>query len=115
MPMMFFGNYPLVEFLNAVTGWDFDVEEVLTTGARIQTVRHSFNIREGIQASDVKLPPRMLGQPPLEEGPLSGVSIDVESLAADYRQAMGWDPDSGEPRADTLEKLGLTRLVKNHS
>ena len=114
MPMMFFGNYPLVEFLNAVTGWDLDVEEVLTTGARIQTVRHSFNIREGIQASDVKLPPRMLGQPPLGKGPLSGVTIDVDSLAADYRQAMGWDPDSGIPQAGTLEKLGLTGLVKNH-
>ncbi len=114
MPLMFFGNYPLVEFLNAVTGWDLDMEEVLTTGARIQTVRHSFNIREGIQASDVKLPPRMLGQPPLDEGPLSGVTIDVDSLAAEYRQAMGWDPDSGIPQAGTLEKLGLTRLVKNH-
>ena len=97
MPMMFFGNYPLVEFLNAVTGWDLDVEEVLTTGARIQTVRHSFNIREGIQASDVKLPPRMLGQPPLDKGPLSGVTIDVDSLSAEYRQAMGWDPDTSRP------------------
>jgi aldehyde:ferredoxin oxidoreductase len=114
MPLMFFGNYPLVEFLNAVTGWDLDVEEVLTTGARIQTVRHCFNIREGIQASDVKLPQRMLGQPPLEEGPLSGVRIDVDSLARDYRQAMGWDPDSGKPQTGTLKKLGLTQLLENH-
>ncbi len=113
MPLMFFGNYPLVEFLNAVTGWDIDVDEVLTTGARIQTVRHCFNIREGIQPSDVKLPQRMLGQPPLEHGPLSGVTIDVDSLAADYRQAMGWDPDSGKPQAGTLEKLGLTQLLEN--
>jgi aldehyde:ferredoxin oxidoreductase len=30
MPMMFFGNYPLIEFFNAVTGWDLDADEVLT-------------------------------------------------------------------------------------
>jgi aldehyde:ferredoxin oxidoreductase len=114
MPLMFFGNYPLVEFFNAVTGWDLDVEEVLTTGARIQTLRHCFNIREGIQPSDVKLPQRMLGRPPQEEGPLSGVTIDVDSLARDYRQAMGWDPDSGKPDDAMLEKLGLAQLVKNY-
>ncbi len=24
MPMMFFGNFPLLDFINAVTGWDAD-------------------------------------------------------------------------------------------
>jgi aldehyde:ferredoxin oxidoreductase len=111
MPMMFFGNYPLVEFFNAVTGWDLDIDEVLTTGARIQTLRHSFNLREGIAPSDVKLPKRMAGQPPQEEGPVAGVTLDVDNLAREYRQAMGWDPDSGQAQKSTLEKLGLTELV----
>jgi aldehyde:ferredoxin oxidoreductase len=114
MPMMFFGNYPLVEFFNAVTGWDLDVDEVLTTGARIQTLRHCFNLREGIAPSDVKLPKRMVGQPPQEEGPVAGVTLDVDNLAREYRQAMGWDPDSGQPQKTTLEKLGLTELVNAH-
>jgi aldehyde:ferredoxin oxidoreductase len=114
MPMMFFGNYPLVDFFNAVTGWDLDVKEVLSTGARIQTLRHCFNLREGIVPADVKLPKRMLGQPPHEEGPVAGVTVDVDSLAREYRQAMGWDPDSGQPGESTLEKLGLTQLVKTH-
>jgi aldehyde:ferredoxin oxidoreductase len=114
MPMMFFGNFPLVEFFNAVTGWDLDVDEVLTTGARIQTLRHCFNLREGIVPSDVKLPKRMAGQPPQEEGPVAGVTLDVDNLAREYRQAMGWDPDSGIPDENTLEKLGLTQLVKTH-
>ncbi|MEJ2223301.1 MAG: aldehyde ferredoxin oxidoreductase family protein [Desulfobacterales bacterium] len=114
MPMMFFGNYPLIEFFNAVTGWDLDADEVLTTGARIQTLRHCFNQREGIAPSDVKLPKRMLGQPPQEEGPVAGVTLDVDNLAREYRQAMGWDPDSGQPQESTLEKLDLTELVKTH-
>jgi aldehyde:ferredoxin oxidoreductase len=112
MPMMFFGNYPLIEFFNAVTGWDLDVAEVLTTGARIQTLRHCFNLREGFTPVDIKLPDRMAGTPPQTDGPLAGITIDVDSLACEYRQAMGWDPDSGKPEDTTLDKLGLTDLVK---
>jgi len=114
MPMMFFGNYPLVEFLNAVTGWDLDIAEVLTTGARIQTLRQSFNIREGIRPSDVKLPDRMLGRPPQKDGPVAGVTLDIDNLAREYRQAMGWNPDSGMPDEKTLKKLGLIQLVEKH-
>ena len=114
MPMMFFGNFPLIEFFNAVTGWNLDANEVLKSGARIQTLRHCFNQREGITPSDVKLPQRMAGQPPQEEGPVAGVTLDVDNLAREYRQAMGWDPDSGRPDDDTLEKLGLAQLVKNY-
>ena len=110
MPMMFFGNYPLVEFFNAVTGWDLDVSEVLTAGARIQTLRQCFNLREEITPAAVKLPDRMIGSPPQEDGPLAGITIDVDSLAREYRQAMGWDPDSGQPDQATLIKLGLRDL-----
>jgi aldehyde:ferredoxin oxidoreductase len=54
----------------------------------------------------------MLGQPPQEEGPVAGVTLDVDNLAREYRQAMGWDPESGEPGKATLEKLGLRDLVE---
>ena len=112
MPFMFFGNFPLIELLNAVTGWGIDVTESLAIGARIQTLRQIFNIREGITVRDVRLPDRMTGRPPQSEGPLAGVTIDVESLARDYRQAMGWDEETGVPSQQTLEKLGLAELVK---
>ena len=114
MPLMFFGNLPLVEFFNAATGWDFSIAEMLTVGARIQTLRQCFNLREGIHAPDIKLPDRMLGRPPQEKGPLAGVTVDVDSLAEQYRHCMGWDPQSGHPEDATLEKLGLSELVKRH-
>jgi aldehyde:ferredoxin oxidoreductase len=112
MPFMFFGNFPLIELLNAVTGWGLDVAEALATGARIQTLRQSFNIREGIAPQTVRLPDRMSGRPPQSAGPLAGVTIDVESLARDYRCAMGWDAETGIPTKETLEKLGLSALVE---
>jgi len=114
MPFMFFGNFPLIELLNAVTGWEMNLAESLATGARIQTLRQCFNLREGIAVQDVRLPDRMAGRPPQSEGPLAGVTIDVDSLARDYRQAMGWDADTGMPRQDTLEKLGLAELIKEY-
>ncbi len=114
MPLMFFGNFPFIEFFNAVTGWELGVDDVLTTGARIQTLRQSFNVREGIQPADVRLPERMAGRPPQAEGPVAGVTLDVDSLAREYRQAMGWDPASGRAQDGTLEKLGLTRLINTH-
>ena len=114
MPLMFFGNFRFVDFFNAVTGWDFSVADVLTAGARIQTLRQGVNVREGLQPSDIKLPARMAGRPPQKEGPVANVTLDVDSLAHEYRQAMGWDPESGRPDEGTLEKLGLTSLFKAH-
>ena len=113
-PLMFFGNFPFIDFFNAVTGWDLSVAEILTTGARIQTLRQCFNVREGIQPSDIKLPARMTGRPPQKEGPVADVTLDVDNLAHEYRQAMGWDPESGRAQESTLEKLGLTPLIKSH-
>jgi aldehyde:ferredoxin oxidoreductase len=113
MPMIFFGNYPLIEFFNAVTGLDVDVTEVFSTGARIQTLRQCFNIREGIQSSDIKLPGRLSGRPPMQAGPVSDVTIDVDNLKREYFQSMGWDADSGEPQEETLERLGLGQLIRD--
>jgi aldehyde:ferredoxin oxidoreductase len=114
MPLMFFGNFPFVDFLNAVTGWEVDIKQVLSAGARIQTLRQSFNIREGLQPADVKMPQRMVGRPPHAEGPVAGVTLDVDSLACEYREAMGWDPQTGRPESSVLEDLGLAELIKAH-
>ncbi|KPJ51461.1 MAG: hypothetical protein AMJ37_04795 [Dehalococcoidia bacterium DG_18] len=113
-PVIFFGNYPLLEFLNAVTGWGMDMAEALETGARIQTLRQAFNLREGIEPREIKLPPRMAGVPPKSDGPLAGITIDIDSLASEYRKAMGWDPDSGHPTEATLERLGLKEFTETY-
>ena len=113
-PVIFFGNYPLLEFLNAVTGWGMDMAEALETGARIQTLRQAFNLREGIGPREIKLPTRMAGVPPKSEGPLAGITIDIDSLASEYRKAMGWDPDTGYPTEATLGRLGLKEFTETY-
>ena len=112
MPLMYFGNFQLIEFFNAVTGADLDISEVLTTGARIQNLRQCFNVREGFPSALVKMPARMAGRPPQSEGPVAGITLDIDSLAREYRKAMGWDVQDGFPKKITLDNLGLTSLVE---
>jgi aldehyde:ferredoxin oxidoreductase len=113
-PTVMFGNFRMLDFLDAVTGWDIDMDEALETGRRIQTLRQAFNIREGIEPSKIKLPNRMVGIPSMTAGPLAGITIDIESLAREYYAAMGWDPDTAYPTKPTLEELGLLDLVRKH-
>jgi aldehyde:ferredoxin oxidoreductase len=103
----------MVDYLNAVTGWGLDMDEVLETGARIQTLRLCFNIREEINPLGFRLHQRMIGDPPMKDGPVAGVTVDIDSLAHEYRKAMGWDPDTGLPRDATIERLGLKDLVSS--
>ncbi len=88
-----------------------NMENILEAGARVQTLRQCFNIREGLRTTDLRLHSRMKGDPPMAEGPVGGVTIDETSLARGYRKAMGWDPESGQPKDETLKRLGLKALV----
>jgi len=111
MPFMS-GVFPILELINGVTGWDMSVSEALKTGARIQTLRQLFNAREGISPLDYALPNRLAGIPPKSEGPLRGITIDIDTLAGEYRKAMEWDPETGNPTEACLDKLGLLELVQ---
>jgi aldehyde:ferredoxin oxidoreductase len=101
------GEPPFLAWLRAATGWDVDEEELFRTGRRIQALRHAFNAREGIIPAQVTLPGRERGQPPLEIGPLAGVTLDTEAMAKSYFEAMGIDPVTGWPLPETARELGL--------
>jgi len=93
--------------LTYTTGTEFTHEDVLTIGKRIATLRIAFNLREGIRNVDIPVPGRMIGQPPLEAGPLEGVTVDLATQVREYCSAMDWDPETGVPEQKTLEDLGL--------
>ena len=95
------------EFLSAVTGREFSVNDVLEAGDRIAAIRTAFNIREGVQPAKLRVPGRMLGRPPLAKGPVAGITIDAETQNAEYFSEMGWDPETGIPTETTLQRLGL--------
>jgi aldehyde:ferredoxin oxidoreductase len=104
----FFASYPLVEMFKAVAGWEASLDEILTTGHRIQTLRQMFNAREG--KIGFEIPKRVLGIPPLETGSLAGVQVDPKPNIELYFKSMGFD-ETGVPTQETLEKLDLAYLV----
>ncbi|MCM2357377.1 MAG: aldehyde ferredoxin oxidoreductase [Geobacteraceae bacterium] len=105
---------PLVEWLNATTGWGRSFEDYLRIGQRIKTVRHAFNIREGLDVANLRMPERARGNPPLSHGPnaYSGNVLQWDDAKKDYYRAMGWDETTAVPLRETLRELGLPEVEK---
>ncbi len=104
-------GFPMVEMLNAITGWDTTLQELVKTGQRIATLQHAFNLREGFKPSDFVLPPRVEGKPALQAGPLSGRTLDAEGLKKQYYQAMKFDYPSGAIQKERIAELALQNLL----
>ncbi len=105
----------LTEFMNAVTGWEFNREDLIETGERIFNIRRVFNIREGLSLRNLKIPGRLLGRPPLQKGPLEGVTINEDAWLKEYCAAFDWDPETGDPSRKKLQALGLEDMIHNLS
>lgn len=105
------GEPPFLAWLRTATGWDVDEQELFHTGRRIQALRHAFNAREGITPSQVTLPARERGEPPLEVGPLAGVTLDTKAMRRSYSETMGIDPATGWPLPETAKALGLESIL----
>jgi aldehyde:ferredoxin oxidoreductase len=114
--MCFFGSItstlPVVEYLNAVTGWDLSADQYFKTGERILSLRKAFNAREGVTPEDHRINARAVGNPPLASGPLKNVSVDTEGLKTAFFQTMGWDLTTGGPTPKKMAELGIDHLSK---
>ncbi|MFW9950425.1 MAG: aldehyde ferredoxin oxidoreductase family protein [Candidatus Thorarchaeota archaeon] len=108
-----FGPYPFIDLLNSLTGWNFNIDEYITSGLRIQTLRQAFTLREGINIAQNKLPDRVVGNPPAKRGPLKGKTIEYKDFYRKYCLRMGWNPENGYPLKNTLEKLDLGFLIED--
>jgi aldehyde:ferredoxin oxidoreductase len=105
-------SLPVVEYLNAVTGWDLSADEYLKTGERILNLRKAFNVREGVKTDDRSIHPRALGKPPLSRGPLKDVTIDIEVLQKKYLEILGWDYPGGNPSPSKMKELNIAPLFR---
>lgn len=108
--LMGVSRIPIFEWINAAAGWQQTAEEYMHTGARIQAVKQMFNARQGANLRHT-INRRTLGLPPQERGANRGRTLDMDAMVRAYWEASGWDTDSGMPTAETLEKLGLQKLL----
>jgi aldehyde:ferredoxin oxidoreductase len=100
-----YSNAQLVELVRAVTGWDTNAWELWKAAERMITLARAFNVRQGFTPADDRLPPR-LAEPLGADGP--GAPIEPAALEAAlpvYYEMMGWDPETGVPRAAKLHEL----------
>ncbi|MBO8127515.1 MAG: aldehyde ferredoxin oxidoreductase family protein [Firmicutes bacterium] len=109
-------SYPVnawPEFLQAVTGLEFDLDKFDLIGERILNLRHAFNLREGLNPLKYTFPKRALGWPPLEAGQTKGVQVDLEYQITDYFQQLDWDLQTSYPSRKKLEQLGLDFVAQD--
>ncbi len=99
-------------FLKAVTGLDRSLDDLAKIGERIANIRHAFNLREGINEKEWPVHPRIIGIPPQTEGPLEGVTVDIDAQVNDNLKALDWNLKTTKPSKKKLLELGLDDIAK---
>ncbi|KPV62411.1 MAG: Tungsten-containing aldehyde ferredoxin oxidoreductase [Candidatus Bathyarchaeota archaeon BA1] len=98
----------LTEIVNAVTGWETSLLELMNAAERSLISARIFNIREGFTSLDDWLPERFFN--PLRSSPREGAKIsrdDLREAIKLFYEMMGWDEKNGEPKLAKLHELGL--------
>lgn len=109
-----FLDNPLLELVNAVTGWNMSIGELLYAGERGHNVAKAYNVREGFSRKDDTLPDRVLEEK-VPYGPSQGRFIpreDLEVALDRYYTARGWDLE-GVPTKAKLQSLDLEDIAQD--
>ena len=99
------GASNILDALNAATGWDYGLEELLDAGKRIFSLKRIINHRLGSTSADDRLPEFMLK--PLKDGGTLGFVPDMDPLLKGAYREHGWDEETGMPTPETITRLGL--------
>jgi aldehyde:ferredoxin oxidoreductase len=100
----FFYPEHFARYLSAATGLSFSSDDVQLMGRRTLNLERAFNYREGYRREMDTLPRRMLDE---VRGPYKLTRDELEGMLQGYYALHGWDPVSGAPTVETLERLGL--------
>ncbi len=102
----------IAALVEAVTGWNTSLFELLELGERGVTMARMFNVREGISPAEDTLPDRFFE--PLHKGEADEKRLDRKAFRENlklYYEAMGWDPRTGVPTNGRLAYLRLEWLI----
>jgi aldehyde:ferredoxin oxidoreductase len=101
----------LCRALSAATGWEFTRDEAVRFGRRIGALLRCVNLRWGIGPA-LEYPSKRYGSIPVD-GPAKGQAIEKhwDHMLDVWYEGMGYDRKTGRPTPETLEALGLGRLV----
>lgn len=110
--MCVFCNPPvqtILDMLNAATGWDVQMSDLLPLGERAFQLKRLLNGKLGLTAQNDRLPKLLLQ--PLPDTSVETAVPDMEVLLPAYYRIRGWDPHTGMPGRQRLVELGLETLA----
>ncbi len=97
----------LVHLVNAATGYDLDLAELMKIGERGWNLKRVINLRLGLNPKNEKLP-KALQQPyPDGQGELEKYQVPFEEMRQAYYHARNWELQSGKPNVEKLRELNL--------
>ncbi|MHA1925016.1 MAG: aldehyde ferredoxin oxidoreductase family protein [Candidatus Thorarchaeota archaeon] len=85
---------------------------VKQSAERINHLRRAFNHRLGITRKEETLPKRLLKEP-MPTGPSKGGLPDLDEMLDEYYDYRGCDRETGYPKKEKLEELGLEYVAKD--
>jgi aldehyde:ferredoxin oxidoreductase len=103
----------ILEWFNAVTGWEMSQAEIMKAGERIYNLKRMYNVRCGITRKDDTVPTRMLREKRREGGAAENLPPFSEALD-EYYSHRGWDKN-GIPTKTKLLELGLVGAASQRS
>lgn len=101
-----------LEIIQAATGWETSLWELMRAGDRRINLFRAYNAREGLTIEQDRMPERAFM--PLQAGPEHGARLDPElhsQAVRAYYELSGWDPESGWPRRGKLLELDLAWMM----
>jgi aldehyde:ferredoxin oxidoreductase len=106
------GDEFFARLTTAVTGVQYQVQDILQAGERIWNLERLYNLRAGFTRMDDTLPPRFLEEP-LKEGSSQGHIVHLDEMLAEYYRFRSWS-QQGIPTPQKLNALGLAQLSETY-
>ena len=107
-PVRTFRISHLPGMIQAATGWETSLWELMKAGERASVLTRCFNIKHGKSRKDDTLPERMFEE--LAGGPLKGSKMDrveFDKALSLYYEMMGCDRETGIPTQGRLHELSI--------
>ena len=97
----------ILEYINAATGANYTLKELMTAGERIINAERLFLEKAGFTRKDDSLPDR-LTKTPAPTGPAKGLVCHLDEMLEEYYEIRGWTRE-GIVKEELRRKLGLAQ------
>lgn len=110
-PVRTFTMKSMIDMMDAITGWENSLWEVMKLGERRVNLARVYNYREGLRRKDDTLPDRFFE--PLKKSNLEDIQLDRKQFNDSidiYYEMQNWD-EEGKPRKGKLAELDIAWAI----